>query len=106
MFFQRAAIGTQGGGKYVQEGKALATQGKVEAAAARFTTAVRLKEDTAEAHENLGLLRAQQGRFDEAVARVKRVLQLRPDAQAYYHLGLALAIQGKPEDAEIGRAHV
>jgi tetratricopeptide (TPR) repeat protein/2-polyprenyl-3-methyl-5-hydroxy-6-metoxy-1,4-benzoquinol methylase len=51
-------------------------------------------------HCNLGLLFKQEGRLDEAVASLRRALQLQPDlVEVHYNLGLTLLEQGRLDEA-------
>jgi serine/threonine protein kinase/tetratricopeptide (TPR) repeat protein len=76
--------------------------------AARFlTAAVALRPDSPGAYLNLGLVLADQGKTDEAIAAYRRALALDPTyAMAYVCLGVALMKQGKSEEAltDLGRA--
>jgi tetratricopeptide (TPR) repeat protein len=52
------------------------------------------------AHNNLGVVLKQQGRFDEAIAHYSEVLMIKPhDEAAHSNLGLALYEQGKLDEA-------
>ncbi|HXG11259.1 MAG TPA: tetratricopeptide repeat protein [Gemmataceae bacterium] len=87
-------------GVYLDEGVALAQQGKPDEAVARFQEALRLRPDYAEAHYNIGIVRAEQGRTDEAIASYREALRLNPDyAPAHINLGAVLARQGKLDEA-------
>jgi len=44
-----------------------------------YQTAIRLKPDYAEAHNNLGIIYAKQGRLDEAILEFRVALSLKPD---------------------------
>jgi tetratricopeptide (TPR) repeat protein len=81
-------------------GNILAAQGRVEAAAAHFAEALRLRPDFVEAHNNLGFTLARLGRTDEAMAHFAEALRLRPTyAEAHNNLGLALAAHGRADEA-------
>src|SRR5262249_4978569 len=68
-----------------------------------FRKAVELDPNYAEAHHNLGLANAEQGRWDQAIAEYKKALSLpiysTPEV-AYYNLGRAYTQTGKPKEAE------
>src|SRR5712691_2460677 len=81
-------------------GLALARQGKLTEAVEHYTTALRVKPDYAEAHNNVGTALADQGKLAEAIDHYRQALQSKPDsAQAHTSWGLALARQGKMEEA-------
>ena len=70
------------------------------AAVAARREAIRLQPDDADAHSNLGLALAAQGKLDEAIAEYREAIRLQPDsAEAHYNLGIALAHQGKLDEA-------
>lgn len=90
-------------------------RGDLNAAGEGFTAATKASPSFAEAHFNLGLVREEQGRFEEAIASLQRALNLKPRlhganlflAVAYYRMNrypLALAAVNKetaayPKDA-------
>jgi tetratricopeptide (TPR) repeat protein len=81
-------------------GLALARQGRIDEAIAKYSEALRLKPDFPEAHLNLGLALAGQGRIDEAMAEYSEALRIRPYyPAAHLDLGFALAGQGRIEEA-------
>jgi predicted O-linked N-acetylglucosamine transferase (SPINDLY family) len=88
-------------------GVILGAQGKLDAAAAAFEQAVRLKPDYIEARNNLGAALQQlgrrayeSGRLDEALAQSRRLVALHPDAAgARNNLANVLRELGKTEDA-------
>jgi tetratricopeptide (TPR) repeat protein len=52
------------------------------------------------AHNNLGILLAERGRFAEAIERYQRALEIRPDyVEAHNNLGIVLAGQGRSAEA-------
>ena len=62
---------------------------------ALFTHTLAVDPDNPMAHLNLGVLRAGQGRLDEAIAHARRAAELRPAlAGAHNNLGTALAARG------------
>lgn len=63
-------------------------------------TALKLRPDYSEAHNNLGTALADMGKTDEAIAHFREAIRLRPDHNgAHYNLGKALAGLGHKEDA-------
>lgn len=66
-----------------------------------FPTALRLKPDYPEAHNNLGVALLQRPqRLADAILRFETALRLRPNyADAHYNLGLALANSARPAEA-------
>ena len=68
---------------------------------AHYAEALRLNPNLAEAHNNLGVALAKQGKMDQAEAHYAEALRLNPDyAEAHNNLGMALAAQGKMDQAE------
>ena len=62
--------------------------------------AFRLQADDAQAQNNLGIVRAQQGRLDEAAARFQQALRLKPDyPDAHNNLGIVLEKQDQLDEA-------
>jgi tetratricopeptide (TPR) repeat protein len=57
----------------------LAAVGQTEEAMKQFYQALRIDDNYADAHCNLGRLLAQLGRRDEAVAHLTEALRLKPD---------------------------
>ncbi|PYV39525.1 MAG: peptidase S1, partial [Acidobacteria bacterium] len=69
-------------------------------AIAQYRQALQLKPTFVEAHNNLGLALASQGRLDEAIAQYRQALQLNPRyVEAYDNLGTGLASAGKLDEA-------
>ena len=76
-------------------------QGRVDEAETRFTEALRLKPDYADAHVNLGRVLAAREKWPEAIAQDEAVVRLRPDdALACNTLAGALAQSGRLKEAE------
>jgi tetratricopeptide (TPR) repeat protein len=72
----------------------------LEEAVAHFESALSLKPDFSEAHNNLGTAFLDLGRFDDARSEYIQALRLTPhDAGIHYNLGLALQKLGRPEEA-------
>jgi Flp pilus assembly protein TadD len=64
-------------------------------AARYFEEALRLRPESPEVHNNLGLVLAQQGRLDAAAAHFREALRLRPGFQdAQLNLARAQALLG------------
>ncbi len=65
-----------------------------------YEQALRLQPDFAEAYNNLGVVRARQGKLNEAIACYEQALQLRPDyAEASNNLGNSLENRGQYDEA-------
>src|SRR5437870_3251539 len=94
------AIDPKSPGGQLALGLALARQGKLVEAVEHYQTALRLKPDYAEAHNNAGSALVRQGKLAEAIAHYEQALTIRPDfADAHSNVGLALARQGKLAEA-------
>ncbi len=79
---------------------ALLKEGRVEAAIARYETALRLRPDYVEAHSNLGNALLKAGRVPEAIAQCRAALRLQPKyASAHNNLGNALLQAGRLPEA-------
>src|SRR5690348_367452 len=64
--------------------------GRLDSAGEGFAAVVAAQPSFAEAHLNLGLVREEQGRNDEAIANLKKALQLKPHLRgASLFLGIA-----------------
>jgi tetratricopeptide (TPR) repeat protein len=69
-------------------------------ATAEWRTSQELGSDTPEAHFNLAIVSASQGRLDEAEREYRAALRLWPRSiQARHNLAMLLARQGRPEEA-------
>jgi Flp pilus assembly protein TadD len=80
---------------------------RFEEGAREVMAAIRLKPGDAEAWNNLGVLRRQQGRADEALSSYRMAIELRPGfAEVHHNIGLLLASEGRLEEAaeEFGEA--
>ncbi len=85
---------------YLNLGRALADQGRIDEAKAQYFKALRIKPDFTEGHYNLGYALASQGRLDEAIAQYSEALRSNPDySEGHYNLGLALAGRGRLDEA-------
>jgi len=81
-------------------GLALARQGKLVEAVEHYQTALRLKPDYAEAHNNAGSVLFRQGKLAEAIDHFQQALRINPDhAEAHNNAGSALVQQGKLAEA-------
>jgi tetratricopeptide (TPR) repeat protein len=81
-------------------GIALAAQKKLGQAVAEFATALRLRPDFAEAHNDLGNALRDQGKQEEAIAAYRTAIRVKPDfAYPHYNLGLILAAEGNLAEA-------
>ncbi|MCH8169401.1 MAG: tetratricopeptide repeat protein [Proteobacteria bacterium] len=77
-----------------------AVMGRLDAAAACLTKALRLDPDDAEAHNSLGNVLSELGQPEQAMASYARALRLNPDyAEAHNNLGKFLNDLGKHEQA-------
>jgi hypothetical protein len=69
-------------------------------AIAHYQQALRIEPRYADAHHNLGILLAKQGRLEEAIAHFNAALRVKPNmAEAHNSLGAALATQGRLDEA-------
>ncbi len=74
--------------------------GKPDKAIDMLTTVLRIKPDSAEAHNKMGSALAAQGKLDEAINHLRKALKIKPCfAQAHYNLGNVLASQDKLDEA-------
>ena len=84
-------------------GCALDQQGREAEAIPHFAEALRIKPDHLHALANMGMALRKQGKIAEAIAFYQRALRVKansPDsAKVHWQLGLALADQGKNDDA-------
>jgi predicted O-linked N-acetylglucosamine transferase (SPINDLY family) len=85
---------------HFQRGLTLAQNGQFEEAVASFQEALRLRPESAAAHNNLGNVFVEQGRVDDAVRSFRQALRYKPDfVSAHSNLGEALRRQGHLEEA-------
>ena len=100
-------------------GMALAQQGRMEEAVARFRQALTIEPGHALANYNLGYMLVNQGRPQEGIGYLRQSLRVHPaDANAHFALGVALAATGaraealrhfeeslalRPQDADVHR---
>ena len=71
----------------------------LDEAISQYSRALELKANYPEAHNNLGVALAQQGRMDEAIVQFDQALRLKPDyAQARANLGYALDLVKERRD--------
>jgi len=86
----------------VNDGVALARQGRTEEAIALFRQALRVDPRSANAHIDLGVALAAQGKAQESIAEYRQALAIAPDsALAHNNLGFALAGQGRLKEAVV-----
>jgi Flp pilus assembly protein TadD len=72
----------------------------VDGAITQYQTALQIKPDYVEAHDNLGNVLLQKGRVDEAITQYQTALQIKPDnAKAHNNLGNALVKKGRVDEA-------
>ncbi len=85
---------------YFQTAKDYWASGNTELAIANFTKALEVDPNLAEAHNQLGIIHAQQGSLDNAILCFQRAIAIEPEyADAHYNLGNALAESGQIEEA-------
>jgi tetratricopeptide (TPR) repeat protein len=81
-------------------GSLLAEEGKQEAAAGHFTTAIRIEPRFAQAHNKLGSTLMETGHLDRAVSHFQEALRQDPElSEAHTNMGVSRAAQGQPEIA-------
>ena len=82
-------------------GRALATQGRFDEAAAQVKQAIALAPDLPLLHEDLGSVYARQGRHADAVPLFEKAIRLDPrQPSAHRKLAQALAAEGRGGDAD------
>ncbi len=85
---------------YLQTAKDYWASGNTELAIANFIKALEVNPNLAEAHNQLGVIQAQQGSLDNAILYFQRAIAIDPEyADAHYNLGNALAESGQIEAA-------
>ncbi|MEM6793193.1 MAG: tetratricopeptide repeat protein [Acidobacteriota bacterium] len=85
----------------------LIKKGDFKAATKKLKKAVEMKEDFAEAHNNLGYALRKQGakHYDKALAHYNRALELNPKlSQAYHYRGILHALAGDEAEAKADHA--
>ncbi len=80
-------------------GRALHRQQRLDEAADALRRAISLEGRFARAYHELGNVLREAKAFDDAIEALTHSLEIEPDAQANYHLGLALLEQGKRKEA-------
>ena len=74
---------------------------RLDEAVSLLTRAIELKSDYAEAHYNLGLALARQGKRKSALVHLQRSIELKPEqAAAHYDLAVTLENEGRLDEAE------
>lgn len=84
------------------EGVDLMKEGDCKAAAGKFQKAIQMKDDFAEAHNNLGycLRKLGEARYGQALEHYNRALELKPDlAQAHHYRGVLYVLMGEEDKA-------
>jgi Flp pilus assembly protein TadD len=65
-----------------------------------FTHALEVTQNNYLAHNNLGTLLVEQGKFEEAALHFRRGVEIKPDyARAWYNLALVMLRRGRPDEA-------
>ncbi len=79
---------------------ALSATGDAAKAQATLSAALQISPDSAELHDALGAVLAQQQHLDEALPQFQRAVEIEPSlTQARFHLGTALLAMGRPSEA-------
>jgi tetratricopeptide (TPR) repeat protein len=85
---------------YVNLGKALKAQGRIDEAAEWYVKAVAVAPDYFKAHYNLGNTRYEQGRLEEAADAYRRALRINPEyADAHFNLATTMYRMERLQDA-------
>src|SRR5262249_33137830 len=83
-------------------------QGRTAEAIAEYTQSLALEPDNAQAHQNMGIALATEGKVDAAIAECRTALKIDPH-QSLWHDQLAVLLDAKGEDraalTEIKAAH-
>ena len=62
---------------------------------AEYTAALKIDNNYADAHNNLGAMYLKKGILDKAIDELKKAAQLKPEhLDAHYNLGIAYAMKG------------
>jgi Tfp pilus assembly protein PilF len=82
-----------------EEGMEFLSQGHDDEAKERFSKAVELKPNHAEAYFYWGLALEEPGSYEEAIEKFKKAVKLRPDyAEAYFEWGQSLYKLGRSDE--------
>jgi len=86
--------------QWLRHGAELHNQGQLAAAEDYYNAILKAQPNNAEAKHLLGIMRLQQGRFEEAFKRLKQVVAANPgSANAHADMGNAAAKLGRPQEA-------
>jgi len=81
---------------YFKQGEVLQDEGNYKEAAKRYSKAIKIDREYAEAYSNLGYCQRKQGQFKKAIKTYKKAIKLNPQlAEAHEYLGEAYAEIGK-----------
>jgi tetratricopeptide (TPR) repeat protein len=83
---------------YADLGELYYRQGQFAKAAEQFQSLIDLAPDKSDGYYNLGGIYLAQGRYEDAIAVLKKGLNIQPDADAWSNLGSAYMYIGKYED--------
>jgi tetratricopeptide (TPR) repeat protein len=87
-------------GIYYNMAIALTAQGRIPLAIERYSDALKINPDYADAHINMGALLARQGKTNEAINHYLEALRIESNSdKAHFNLGNALLAQGRIDEA-------